>query len=451
MNNCTRFSSYGSLILVGRYLQTQAIWEKIEKHVKIPQKTIVHRPIDKLKDAFINILAGGNGITEINTRVRPDETLQHSFGRQGCAEQSGVSTTLNQSTLETIQQMREAMKEIYQIHGQAFRHNYGKTSMLLDIDMTGMPAGRQGEGVSKGFFSGSKNRRGRQLGRVIASQYQEIVVEKLYPGKMQLERSFQELVFLAVSILEKKIKECNQLILRVDGGAGRDADINWALETGFGLLVKVHNWKRAAKLAGSVTSWTTDPSDSSRQYGWVEVPFSYRQDTKQVALRKQSKDGRWQYRVLVTNLSEEECCSLARMQKRTHPSDQELAFAIIRAYDLRGGGIETSIKESKQGLGISKRNKKNFYAQEMLVLLAQLAYNLIIWMRREMAKRVPFWSQIGIMRFVRDAFSIRGKLLLDAQGRLIELSLDQNHPMAGKFLYATSSFFDDLPYNLCKI
>ena len=35
--------------------------------------------------------------------------------------------------------------------------------------------------------------------------------------------------------------------------------------------------------------------------------------------------------------------------------------------------VETSIKDSKQGLGITKGNKRNFHAQEMLVLLAQLA------------------------------------------------------------------------------
>lgn len=41
------------------------------------------------------ILAGGRGITEVNTRVRPDAMLQAAFGRDGCADQSTVSETLN--------------------------------------------------------------------------------------------------------------------------------------------------------------------------------------------------------------------------------------------------------------------------------------------------------------------------------------------------------------------
>jgi hypothetical protein len=451
MNNFTRFSTHGSLILVGRYIQAQAIWEQIEKHVKIPQKTIVHRPIDKLKDAFINILAGGNGITEINTRVRPDENLQRAFGRQGCAEQSGVSTTLNRSTQESIQQMREAMKEIYQRHGQAIRHNYRKTNMLLDIDMTGMPAGRQGEGVSKGFFSGSKNRRGRQLGRITATEYKEVVIDKLYPGKVQLERSFQTLVLMAEEILLLTSQKRKGVILRADGGGGRDADIDWALERGYSILTKVHNWKRAHKLAQTVITWTPDPHDRSREYGWVETPHAYRHETKQVVLRKLNKRGEWQYRALVTNLPIEEIFSLARRPLPHRPTVHETAFAIVRAYDFRGGGVETSIKECKQGLGITKRNKKNFHAQELLVLLAQLAYNLIVWLRNLMAVHVPFWLQFGIQRMVRDAFSIPGKLVLDAQGHILELSLNEKHPLSTRFVRAFSFICDDLVPNLRKI
>jgi hypothetical protein len=49
--------------------------------VQIRQKVIKHKPLDKLLDAFINILAGGHGMVEVNTRVRPDEALQRAFGR----------------------------------------------------------------------------------------------------------------------------------------------------------------------------------------------------------------------------------------------------------------------------------------------------------------------------------------------------------------------------------
>jgi hypothetical protein len=35
-----------------------------------------------LKDVFINILAGGHGISEINTRVRTDKALQMALTKR---------------------------------------------------------------------------------------------------------------------------------------------------------------------------------------------------------------------------------------------------------------------------------------------------------------------------------------------------------------------------------
>lgn len=160
MSNCTRFSAHASLIMVGLLMVQLRIWEVVESLVHIKQKTVKHKPLDKLLDALINILAGGHGLVEINTRVRPDHALLRAFGQESCADQSVVSTTLNRCTGDNVQQMRCAGQEIYRAHSQSFRHDYDQQWQLLDVDMSGMPAGRQGEGVTKGFFSGQPGRRG---------------------------------------------------------------------------------------------------------------------------------------------------------------------------------------------------------------------------------------------------------------------------------------------------
>ena len=68
----------------------------------------------------------------------------------------------------------------------------------------------------------------------------------------------------------------------------------------------------------------------------------------------------------------------------------QVMFAMLYAYDLRSGGVETSIKGSKQGLGIDQAQQEAFRClEEMLVLLAQLAYNLTIWMRNLLANQLP--------------------------------------------------------------
>ncbi|MGB1249513.1 MAG: transposase, partial [Candidatus Promineifilaceae bacterium] len=89
-------------------IQQMGIWEMIGEQVKIKQKTVKHTPLQKLQDAFINIMAGGQGITEVNQRVKPDASLSAAFGRKKCADQSGVSATLNVCQAENVSQMRQA-------------------------------------------------------------------------------------------------------------------------------------------------------------------------------------------------------------------------------------------------------------------------------------------------------------------------------------------------------
>lgn len=183
MEQYTGFSAHASLATLGLWMQKKEIWKQVEEQVVIKQKTIKHTPQEKLKDVLVNILSGGQGIAEINSRVRTDKALQKAFGRTACAEQSVTSETLNACTDINIKQMEAVARKVYQEFGQGYRHDYEKGYLLLDIDLTGLLAGKQAEGSSKGYFSGSKNARGRQLGRVIASQYDEIVCEQLYLGK----------------------------------------------------------------------------------------------------------------------------------------------------------------------------------------------------------------------------------------------------------------------------
>jgi hypothetical protein len=67
---------------------------------------IRHAPLERLLDAFINILVGGRGLVETNKHVRADPGLQRAFGRERRAEQSTISDPINASTEENVEQMR---------------------------------------------------------------------------------------------------------------------------------------------------------------------------------------------------------------------------------------------------------------------------------------------------------------------------------------------------------
>lgn len=449
MDESIKFSSCASLMALGVRIQKLGIWSVIEQHVAIKQKVLKHKPSDKLLDCFINILAGGRGVVEINTRVRPDRALQRAFGRSCCAEQSTISDTLNACGVENVEQLHTALRLIFREHSQGYRHDYKRDWQLLDADITGMPAGRQGEGVSKGYFAKQKNRRGRQLGRVLATGYDEIVVEQLYDGKRQLNKSLQELLSAAEKVLKMSKNKRKRTILRVDGGGGTDDNINWVLQRDYHLLIKVHNWRRAQKLASSVSQWYPDPKMPDREVGWVNQPHPYARPTRQLVLRKRKQNGKWSYHALVFTLTDEMLFQLCDQKRPEKPTPLDALLAALHAYDRRSGGIETQNRGDKQGLGLSRRNKQRFAAQEMLILLAQLAHNIVIWMRNDLAQADQHLRKFGIQRLVRDALRIAGRVRVNAQGHVTHITLNMKHPIAAAFHQAFAA--DELSLNLGQI
>jgi len=449
----TSFSPNASLAMIGQWTKDKGIWKKMEASIHIQQKVIKHTPQDKLKDLMINIWAGGEGIADVNNRVRTDEALQKLFGRQACAEQSTISETVNAATEQTIQETEALMKQVLREYGSCYRHDYEKKWLLLDVDLTGLLAGKQAEGSEKGYFSGTRNGRGRQVGRVLASQYEEIVVERLYPGKVQLEANLQELMKQAENVLDLGEKRRKRTVVRVDGGGGTDNNINWLLLRHYWILLKVKNWQRTNKLMKTVKHWSPLPELPGHDIAWVGTPFEYAGDTRQIAIRWLNPEGKWQYCVLVFNLTDRMIFQLAGMRMLKRFTQREFFSALMKAYNLRSGGVETSIKNSKQGLGLNKRNKKRFHAQHLLVLLAQLAYNIIVWVCNELKKHSKAIASFGMLRMVRDAFRISGMVQFDEKGKVNLIILNQTHKLAKAFALTWQACFarDDLSLILGKI
>lgn len=105
-------------------------------------------------------------------------------------------------------------------------------------------------------------------------------------------------------------------------------------------------------------------------------------------------------------------------------------LSYVYFYDQRGGGVETEIKEDKQGLGITKRNKKRFPAQQMLTQLGALAHNVIVWARRWLAPHLPKLAHFGMLRMVRDVFHVSGFVVIDQKTQISQIILNQADPLA---------------------
>jgi hypothetical protein len=431
------FSARASLAALGLKLRSLDFFGPIRERVKIAQKTVKHTPIQKLYDAFITILAGAHGLVEINTRLRSDPVLQAAFGRSACAEQSVVQETLDRCTGENVTQLEQALTTILRRHGQAYRHNFDHAWLLLDGDITGMPCGRKAAFATKGYFAKQRNRRGRQLGRVLASDYDEIIVDRLFPGTTQLHAALQPLVLAAETVLELDEAKRKRTILRLDGGGGSLADVNWALQRHYAVHGKDCSTERAERLAASVPEWVDDPRTPGRQVGWVTIPpTEYARSVRRVAVRCATKDGQWAVGVILSTLAPTDVILLTRQPIDRVQNPHAVILAYVYFYDQRGGGVETANKEDKQGLGLGKRNKKRFEAQQMVVLLSALAHNVVVWVRQWLVLHHPGLARYGIKRLVRDVFQISGSVLINGPDEIVAIVINHAAPLAAGLVAA---------------
>ncbi len=433
-----QFTGSATLAAIGIQMKDLKVFEPIEHTVQIAQKTIKDQPTDKLYDALISLLAGAHGLVEINMRVRADSALQRAFGRSRCAEQSVVQDTLNACTAENVEQMEQAMDAIYRQHSQGYRHDYQASFQILDVDMSGLPCGSKAAFATKGYFAKQRNRRGRQLGRVLASRYGEVVVDRLFDGKTQLTRALQPLVLAAEETLRLDEDKRRHTIVRVDAGGGSLGDVNWLLARGYLVHCKDYSGQQAKRLANSVVDWYVDPHQPERQFGWVtEAADAYVRPVTRIAVRCRKPDGKFAYGVLISALSAQHVLVLTGQPLSLLDDPAAVVLAYVIFYDQRGGGVETAFKGDKQGLGIGKRSKKRFEAQQMLLLLSSLAHNVIIWARGWLA--VPTLHRYGILRMVRDVLHISGFLVFDPAGQISQLVLNQAAPLAPALVHSLRS------------
>jgi hypothetical protein len=271
--------------------------------------------------------------------------------------------------------------------------------------------------------------------RVLTTCYEEVVVDRLFAGNVQLIKALQSLEEAAETTLELDAAKRACTIIRVDAGAGTLDALNWLLARGYLVVAKEYLGPRVLRLDKTVTEWDQDPVWSERSFGWVTGPAtSYVRPIQRIAVRCRRQDGTFAYGVLICSLEASQVLTVLG-RPRSHAADPVVVLmAYVTFYDLRGGGIETSFKGDKQGLGLTNRNKQRFEAQHLLVLLGSLAHNVVVLARSWLSS--PHIQCFGILRMVRDVFHISGFLRFDPCTHVVEIVLNQDAHLARLLIHS---------------
>ena len=255
--------------------------EPLHKFIKIKQKTVQYSPVDKLTDALLAILLDCDVVSQVNTKLAQQVAVLKAFGREHCADQSSVQRTLSSCNSENVKEFQQALAHIFATNSRTHRHKFGKNKppLILDIDLTGLPCSKHYEGSCKGYFADCKpGTTGRQLYRVSASQYNELVYQQVFPGNTGSAsfENFKVMLEAAFAVLALKAKHKKRILIRLDGGFGNAPIINYLLAEGYQFVLKLGNAPRSNKLCQSVEAdgWHSDQCHQ-REFGLVQAESGY--------------------------------------------------------------------------------------------------------------------------------------------------------------------------------
>ena len=460
-------SQHALLCLIGQKAQELKLLDPLHKLVKIDQKTLLHSPTEKLLDAMLAIACGAEALSQINTTLRADGAISRAWGRERCADQSSVQETLSACTAQNIEQMQQVLGEIYQRFGRAANHPYATGPLILDIDLTGLPCSKKYAGASKGYFANSKKgTTGRQLCRVNASQYDEIVYQKVCPGNASSSdlEGLKAVLAATLQMLGLTHEQKGQVLIRLDGGFGTTDIIEYLVAEGYQFIVKLHSASRSKKLGQALeeSQWLCEPgtlrwasllgeeatnlyaspaeATTAGKFQLIAVRCKREPEASDPAKKPKPKPkpekkakAKSEYVYSVLALRRESLKSVQDLQGAALL--QQLAF-----YDGRATIESASFRGDKQGLKLIKRRKSSLYGQEMLILLAQLVHNLVVWIREWLSEEEPRLAELGIKVWVRDLFRMPGRIKFKA-GRIVKVRLVRAHQYARRFFEAFVHFF----------
>lgn len=419
----TMTTGRASLCAFGEYLRRHCFFAPVREQVQIPQKTVRYRPTDKLLDGLLGMLCGAKTISQSNSTIRLDPAVQRAFGRTGCAEQSAIARTLQACRAEQVTQLERVSWYYLKRYGQTPHHRFAERLLWVDVDVTPLPIGAQAEGSERTWMGRNRSKTGRKVLRWTASAYKEILHETLLRGKASAVPALKT----ALGELETRLgwtrERRQRIVLRLDGGFGTTAVLNWLLSRGYQVVAKISHSGRVRKLRQVLGPWQPT-SSPGREIAAVLKPHRFCRATRQWVIRTPKEKGGYQYAVLMTTLTAYDPVALAD------------------AYDGRAM-IESSFCQDKQALGLVTRRQRRWEAQQVLLLLARLAHHLLVW-GKQWLSRVPATRRrlqgYGLVRLLRDVWAVPG-VIRWRRGWMVSVRFLPLHPLATPLQASFSALF----------
>ncbi len=346
-------SGHASLCLLGVYLRRMDFYQPLEAHVKMKQKVLKFTPVQKLEMFLVAVLAGAKAVSQTATTVLIDPALITAFGLPGCAEQSSIADTLTAATEQDVADVQAALDELFHSYSQSRQHEFTRDLLVLDVDLSPLPASSAAEGSERGYMGRCRSKTGRKLVRVQAAASQETVWETVISGRrVESLPIVQEAIYAMEQRLglggedAETMKKRGRTEIRLDSGWGSEPIITWLLERGYQVTGKLRSAGCVRTLVRDISTWQPT-SSPGREVAEVLTPVACVRPLAQYAVRTPSKKYKSGYYHAVV------------FSSRTDLT----MTGVVAHYDGRAG-MEADLKSDKHGLGLAVIRKRLLPARD---------------------------------------------------------------------------------------
>jgi hypothetical protein len=284
------------LCALGEYLRRHCFFAPLREQVTIPQKTVRHRPVEKVLDALWGLLCGAKTIDQSNGTIRVDPAVQRACGRTGGAEQSTMARTLRACTGDNVAQLERVSWSDLKRSGQPPHHRFAERLLWIDVEVTPLPLGAHAEGSERTWMGRNRSKTGRKTLRVTASDDREILHKTLLRGKAAAVPALKSALGARETRLGWPRERPQRIVRRLDGGCGTTEVLNWLLSRGSQVVAKISNHGRVEQVRQALGPWQS-PASPGREIAAVLRPHRCCRTTRQWVIRTPREKGGSQYAV----------------------------------------------------------------------------------------------------------------------------------------------------------
>jgi Transposase DDE domain group 1 len=362
-------------------------------------------------------------MAQSHVTITVDPAVQRAFGRQSCADQSTVARTLHACAAEKVAPLERVSQDYLQRYGVTPRHPFHQERLWVEADVPPRPIGPTAAGSERAWMGRHRSKTGRKTLRMTASADREMLHETLVRGKAAAVPALKA----ALVELEAKwgwTRESRRRIaIRLDGGFGTTAVLNWILSWGSQVVANISHQGRVRQLRQQVGPWPPT-SGEGREIAAVLSPQRFGRHTRPYVIQTPKKPGGYQDAVRVTTWRDLPPAEVA---------DQ---------YDGRAM-IEATFGQDKQGLGLVKRRQHPWEAQQMVWLLARLAQHLLLWSTRWRSRRPATRWRVrgyGVVRLLQEVGPVPG-VIRWRRGWRVTIGFLPLHPLAKPLQQSVAALF----------